>query len=134
ALGAYAVSFQTVDVFILLVIGVLGFFMRRYGYPVAPLVVGMILGPMGEEYLRKALQQSQGNVGSLFLHPFAATAYAVLAVLIIGGLWLKKRRSRYEAAMEQALTSEIAVVAAAEIAGLAPGHEAEQELDQRDRR
>lgn len=132
ALGAYAVSFQPVDVFILLVIGVLGFFMRRYGYPVAPLVVGMILGPMGEEYLRKALQQSQGDVVSLFLHPFAAVAYGVLAVLIIGGLWLKRRRRKYEAAMEQALTSEIAVQAAAETAGLVPGSAAANELDHRD--
>lgn len=132
ALGAYAVSFQPVDVFILLVIGVLGFFMRRYGYPVAPLVVGMILGPMGEEYLRKALQQSQGDVVSLFLHPFAAVAYGVLAVLIIGGLWLKRRRRKYEAAMEQALTSEIAVQAAAETAGLVPGSAAAHELDHLD--
>jgi putative tricarboxylic transport membrane protein len=104
-LGAYAVNFQPVDIVILLVIGVLGFFMRRYGYPVAPLVVGLILGPMGEEQLRKALQLSQGDVFSLFLHPFAATAYIVLAVLVVGGLWLKRRQGRYEGA----LTAEIAV-------------------------
>ena len=113
-LGAYAVNFQPVDILILLVIGVVGFFMRRYGYPMAPLVVGLILGPMAEEQLRKALQLSQGDVIYLFLHPFAATAYIVLAVLIVGGLWLKRRQSRYEGA----LTAEIAVQEGEEGPGL----------------
>jgi putative tricarboxylic transport membrane protein len=113
-LGAYAVNFQPVDIVILLVIGMLGFFMRRYGYPVAPLVVGLILGPMGEEQLRKALQLSQGDVFSLVLHPFAATAYIVLAVLIVGGLWLKRRQRRYEGS----LTEEIAVRETEEGSGL----------------
>jgi putative tricarboxylic transport membrane protein len=103
--GAYAVNFAAVDILILLVIGVLGFFMRRYGYPVAPLVVGMILGPMGEAQLRRALQLSQGDLTTLVTHPFAATAYALLALLIVGGLWLKRRQSRYE----QALTESIAL-------------------------
>ncbi len=103
--GAYAVNFSPVDILILLVIGVLGFFMRRYGYPVAPLVVGMILGPMGEAQLRRALQLSQGDLTTLVAHPFAAIAYALLALLIVGGLWLKRRQRRYE----QALTESIAV-------------------------
>jgi len=103
--GAYAVNFSPVDILILLIIGVLGFFMRRYGYPVAPLVVGMILGPMGEAQLRRALQLSQGDLTTLVTHPFAAGAYAVLALLIGAGLWLKRRQRRYE----QALTESIAV-------------------------
>ena len=121
ALGAFAVNFQAVDVFILLVIGLLGFFMRRYGYPIAPLVVGMILGPMGEESLRKALQLSQGDVVALFLQPFAAVAYGALVLLIMTGLWLKRRQRRYEENLETALTAEIAVHRAAEIARLVPG-------------
>ncbi len=105
AFGAYALNFAVVDVLMLTIIGVLGYFMRRYGYPVAPLVVGMILGPMGEEYLRKALQLGQGDLSTLVLQPFAATAYILLAVLVAGGLWLRRRQRRYE----QALTESIAV-------------------------
>ena len=105
AFGAYALNFAVVDILILVIIGVLGYFMRRYGYPVAPLVVGMILGPMGEEYLRKALQLSQGDLSTLVAQPFAATAYIVLAALVAGGLWLRRRQRRYE----QALTESIAV-------------------------
>ncbi|GAA2922493.1 putative tricarboxylic transport membrane protein [Microbacterium keratanolyticum] len=103
--GAYALNFSTIDILILLIIGVLGYFMRRYGYPIAPLVVGMILGPMGEAQLRRALQISQGDLTTLVTQPFAASAYGVLILLIAGGLWLKRRQRRYE----QALTESIAV-------------------------
>ncbi|WP_334150254.1 tripartite tricarboxylate transporter permease [Microbacterium sp.] len=105
AFGAYALNYSVVDILILLVIGVLGYFMRRYGFPVAPLVVGMILGPMGEAQLRRALQLSQGDLTTLVAQPFAAIAYGVLALLIVGGLWLRRRQRRYE----QALTESIAV-------------------------
>lgn len=105
AFGAYALNYSVVDILILTIIGVLGFFMRRYGFPVAPLVVGMILGPMGEAQLRRALQLSQGDLTTLVAQPFAAIAYAVLALLIIGGLWLRRRQRRYE----QALTESISV-------------------------
>jgi len=105
AFGAYALNFAVVDILILLIIGVLGYFLRRYGFPVAPLVVGMILGPMGEEQLRRALQLSQGDLTTLVAQPFSAIAYAVLALLIAGGLWLRRRQRRYE----QALTASIAL-------------------------
>ena len=104
-LGAYAVSFSTLDIVILLIVGALGYFMRRFGFPIAPLIVGLILGPMGEQQLRKALQLSQGNVADLVLHPFAASAYVLLAVFLVVGLWLKRRQSRYERALEASLAA-----------------------------
>jgi putative tricarboxylic transport membrane protein len=79
--------------------------MRRFGYPIAPLVVGMILGPMGEAQLRKALQLSQGDLSTLVLHPFAAVAYTLMALLIIGALWLRRRQRRFE----EVLTASLAV-------------------------
>ncbi len=103
AFGAYAVNFAIADIVILLVIGILGYFMRRFGYPIAPLVVGMILGPMGEAQLRKALQISQGDLSTLVTHPFAAICYALLAVFIVGGLWLRRRQARFEKTLEQEL-------------------------------
>lgn len=106
AFGAFAVRFAVTDVIILLIIGVLGYFMRRYGYPIAPLVVGLILGPMGEEQLRKALQLSQGDLSTLVTQPFAAVAYGLLVVMIVGGLWLRRRQRRYE----EVLTAEIETV------------------------
>ncbi|PUB23883.1 putative tricarboxylic transport membrane protein [Promicromonospora sp. AC04] len=91
ALGSYALNFSPVDVLLLVLIGLAGFFMRRYGYPVAPLVVGMILGPMAEDRLRRSLAISQGDLSYLVTSPFAAIAYAAIVVLLAVGIWLKRR-------------------------------------------
>jgi putative tricarboxylic transport membrane protein len=91
ALGAFAVNRIPADVVILLVIGVIGFFMRRYGYPVAPMVVAMILGPMFEAQMRRALSISQGDPLTLVQSPFAVVVYSTLAVLFAVSLWLKRR-------------------------------------------
>ena len=106
AFGAFAVNFSVIDIVILIAIGVLGYFMRRYGYPIAPLIVGLILGPMGEAQLRRALQLSQGDLTTLVMQPFAAVAYGMLALLIIVGMWLRRRQRRFEDTM----TAELAVV------------------------
>jgi putative tricarboxylic transport membrane protein len=97
ALGSYALNFSPVDVLLLVLIGLAGFFMRRYGYPVAPLVVGMILGPMAEDRLRRSLAISQGDLTYLVSSPFAATAYVAIVVLLVVGLWLKRRERAEEA-------------------------------------
>src|SRR5690606_34008399 len=94
--GAYANKFNYLEVIILLVLGVVGFFMRRYGYPVAPLVIGMILGPMAEEQLRKSLMISQGDPTYLVTSPFAIGAYASRALVMIAGLWLRRRQAKLE--------------------------------------
>ncbi len=96
ALGAFAVNFTPADVLILLVIGLLGFFMRRYGYPIAPMVVGLILGPMFEAQLRRALSISQGDWVTLVQSGFAVAVYVALVVLFTASLWLKRRERRTE--------------------------------------
>ncbi|GAB2844486.1 tripartite tricarboxylate transporter permease [Lentzea nigeriaca] len=96
ALGTYAVNFVVDDLIVLLVIGVAGFFMRRHGYPVAPLVVGLILGPMAEEQIRRTLQISEGSLGALVTSPFAAVAYSVLVVLLAVAIVVRLRRKKVE--------------------------------------
>ncbi|HEX7303889.1 tripartite tricarboxylate transporter permease [Lentzea sp.] len=98
ALGTYAVNFVVDDLIVLLVIGVIGFFMRRHGYPVAPLVVGLILGPMAEEQVRRTLQISEGSPSALVTSPFAAVAYTVLVVILVTAFVLRLRRKRAEKA------------------------------------
>lgn len=46
--------------------------------------------------LRRALQLSQGDLTTLVSSPFAASAYVVLALLVVGGIWLRRRQARYE--------------------------------------
>lgn len=95
-LGAYALHFNVFDTVTLFVVGLIGFFMRRYGYPVAPMVVGGILGPMAEEQLRKAMAISQGDPLYLVHSPFSWITYGSMAVIIVVGIWLKHRRARLE--------------------------------------
>jgi putative tricarboxylic transport membrane protein len=98
ALGAYSLNFATLDVVILLIIGILGFFMRQYGYPVAPMVVAMILGPMFEVQLRRGLQISQNDVSALVSTPFTWVVYSALLLLFIGSYFIKRAQKKMEAA------------------------------------
>ncbi|GEK21521.1 tripartite tricarboxylate transporter permease [Cellulomonas xylanilytica] len=88
-LGAYSVNFQRFDVLLLCLFGALGFAMRRFGLPVLPLIVGVILGPRLEEQLTQALQLSQGDVSALWSEPVAVIVYVVIAVLLLGPLVLR---------------------------------------------
>jgi putative tricarboxylic transport membrane protein len=81
-LGAYAVNLQAFDLAILLILGVLGFAMRRYGLPILPLVIGVILGPRAEEQLRTALQLSAGDISGLWSEPVAIAAYTVVVLVL----------------------------------------------------
>jgi putative tricarboxylic transport membrane protein len=100
AMGAFAVNRIPADVMILLAIGVIGFFMRRFGYPVAPMVVAMILGPMFEAQLRRALSISQGDPLTLVQSPFSVFVYGALGVIFAVSLWLKRREKETEEVLE----------------------------------
>lgn len=96
ALGAFSLNFTPVDVVILLSIGILGFFMRRYGYPIAPMVVGLILGPIFENQLRRSLAISQGDPTALIASPIAATIYLSLIAIFALSFWMKRRQRTLE--------------------------------------
>ncbi|MEV0754480.1 tripartite tricarboxylate transporter permease [Streptosporangium sp. NPDC050280] len=77
ALGVYALNSSWVELVILYVLGMLGFAMRRFGLPVAPAVIGLILGPMAEIQLRRALAIGAGDVTVLVRSPIAATLLVI---------------------------------------------------------
>jgi putative tricarboxylic transport membrane protein len=81
-LGSYAANANPTDITILVVLGLLGFVMRRYGLPVVPAIIGVILGPVSEERFRKALQASNGDWSTLYGTTFSIGAYVLLAGLI----------------------------------------------------
>jgi putative tricarboxylic transport membrane protein len=60
-LGVYSLSGSTVEVLVMYAIGVVGFFMRRYEFPIAPVILGVILGPVMEVQFRRALVASGGD-------------------------------------------------------------------------
>jgi putative tricarboxylic transport membrane protein len=85
-LGAYTINFQAFDLALLLVLGLLGLAMRRFGLPVLPLIIGVILGPELERQLTQALAISSGDVSTLWGEPVAVVIYAVMAVLLVATL------------------------------------------------
>ncbi len=91
-LGTYSVNAQPLDIVFLAAIGVLGFVMRKYGLPVLPLIVGVILGPRAELQLRRALQISDGDFWTLLSSPLCVTIYAVLALVLLWPLLRKLRK------------------------------------------
>ena len=82
-LGAYSLHQSVVDLLTLYVFGLLGFVMRRWDIPVAPAIIGLILGPLAETQFRRALAISQGDLSVFITQPIAATVLAVSALLLI---------------------------------------------------
>ncbi|MEO3777011.1 tripartite tricarboxylate transporter permease [Micromonospora sp. B11E3] len=88
-MGAYAVNAQPFDLFLLLTLGLLGFGMRRFGLPVLPLIVGLILGPRAELQGRRALQLSGGELHGLI---GGWVSWLIYATIVIALLWPLLRR------------------------------------------
>ncbi|MFU8875574.1 tripartite tricarboxylate transporter permease [Micromonospora sp. SL4-19] len=83
SMGAYAVNAQPFDLFLLLALGLLGFGMRRFGLPILPLIVGIILGPRAELHGRRALQLSGGELHGLIGGWVSWVIYAAIAVVLL---------------------------------------------------
>jgi putative tricarboxylic transport membrane protein len=93
SLGAFSVNSQRFDLVLLLLLGALGFAMRRFAIPVLPLIVGVILGPSLEYQLNQALQISQGEVSALWSEPVAVVVYVLIVLMLIASVVLGRRRT-----------------------------------------
>jgi putative tricarboxylic transport membrane protein len=89
SMGAYAVNAQPFDLFLLLGLGAIGFAMRRFGLPVLPLIVGVILGPLAEKQGRRSLQLSGGDLSGLIGGPVAWVAYGIVVVVLFWPVFAK---------------------------------------------
>jgi putative tricarboxylic transport membrane protein len=89
AMGTVAANPSAVELMMLLVFGVLGYLMRRYDYPIAPIVVGLILGPMAEAQLRRALSISLGDPLVLVQNPVSATLLAIALIALVAPFAMK---------------------------------------------
>ena len=89
-LGVYSLSNSTFDLLLLFVVGIIGFFMRRHEFPVAPCIIGLILGPLAEAQFRRALSISQGDPSVFVTHPLSAVLLALAAAVIIVPIILRR--------------------------------------------
>jgi putative tricarboxylic transport membrane protein len=93
--GVYGMRQSAFDLVLLYAIGLLGVVMRRFAFPVAPVVVGMILGPLAEAQMRNALSIGEGKWTVFLERPMSATLIVVvLAVLLLPRMIAWHKRSR----------------------------------------
>jgi putative tricarboxylic transport membrane protein len=90
-LGTIGANPSTFELGLLLVFGLLGYGLRRFGYPIAPVVVGLILGPLAEQQLRRALAISQGDPTILVHSPIAIVLLLLAATAVLLPLYLRAR-------------------------------------------
>ena len=88
-LGAYALAQSMLDVYIALIFGVVGYLLRRFGFAVAPVAIGLILGEMVETNLQNSLKMFDGQWWQIPMQPLAAL-FLVLAALGLSQPYLIK--------------------------------------------
>ncbi|MCL2000711.1 MAG: tripartite tricarboxylate transporter permease [Planctomycetes bacterium] len=103
-IGAYAAEARIFNVYVMLFFGILGYILRRMAYPLAPLVLGLILGPLADVSFRRALMQSRGMILPLLHRPIGLILIVCVALLIYAGV---KRIIQYYSPQHQTLASEI---------------------------
>jgi len=84
AIGAYTVNNNTFDVIMMLVFGVLGYVLKKTNYPLAPLVLAIVLGDSAEEAFRQSLLSSGGSLGIFFSNGLVSS---IMAIGLIAGIW-----------------------------------------------
>jgi len=95
--GAYAVNNRMFDVWCVLVFGILGYVLKRFKIPFAPLIMGFILGPTVELYLRRASMLNEGDLTPFLTRPipvvFLAIAVAVVIITVVREIKNRKKAS-----------------------------------------
>jgi putative tricarboxylic transport membrane protein len=89
-IGTYGISRSPMDLIILYVMGGLGYIMRKFDFPTAPVIIGMILGPMCEQAFRQALTISNGSLMTFVERPISATILALTLLLLLAPLAWKR--------------------------------------------
>jgi putative tricarboxylic transport membrane protein len=82
-IGPYAITQRMFDVYVMLFFGVVGFLLRRMDYPMAPLVLGIILGDLLDKNLRRGLTLSDGDLTPFFTRPISALFVLMIALTIL---------------------------------------------------
>ncbi len=93
--GAFAISSRLFDVWVMLAFGVLGFGLRLLGFPMAPLVLGVVLGPILDVNLRRGLVLSDGSLTPFFTRPISLLLVVIIGItFLLGSEWFVKTVGR----------------------------------------
>jgi putative tricarboxylic transport membrane protein len=99
AIGAFAVNNRMIDIYYMLIFGVIGYLFKKLDYPIAPMVLALVLGSMAESALRQSMIMSRGNP-LIFFQPPIALPLMVLSILLFA--WPSVSSWRKRAAKKKA--------------------------------
>ena len=99
-IGAYSLNNSVTDIYVAVAFGVLGYFLRKFGYEAAPFVLAFVLGPLMESALRRSLILSDGSFLIFFRRPISAFFLLIVLLIVVLPLIMKKR-------LAQGLESEV---------------------------
>jgi putative tricarboxylic transport membrane protein len=91
AIGAFAVNNSTTDIWYMLIFGIIGYVFKKLDYPIAPMVLALVLGDMAESALRQSLIMSQGSPAIFFASPISAVLVSASVLLFIWPLIATRR-------------------------------------------
>jgi putative tricarboxylic transport membrane protein len=100
--GVYGMRQSAFDLYLLFGIGLLGMLMRRFDFPTAPVIVGMILGPMAEAHFRNAMSIGEGKLSVFIERPLSLAVLALCVVVIVLPIVMRYRRRQVEGAVKPA--------------------------------
>lgn len=99
-IGSYSLGLNIFNLYLMLPVGIICYFLTSMGYPIAPLVIGVILGPMADENIRRALMVSQGSFMPIFQRPVSLILFIIIVWTIVSQLpWYKKKLARVKASL-----------------------------------
>jgi len=81
--GSFAIASRIFDIWVMLAFGIIGFVLRRYGFPLAPLILGVVLGPILDSNLRRGLLLSDGNLTPFLTRPISAVLWISIFLTVL---------------------------------------------------
>jgi len=90
-IGSYALGTKVINLYLMLPVGIIAYFLTEMKYPIAPLVIGVILGPMADSNLRRALMVSKGSFLPIFTRPVALILFLVIVLLVLSQIPVVRR-------------------------------------------
>jgi putative tricarboxylic transport membrane protein len=94
--GAYSLQGSLGDVVIVWILGCIAFLLRRFGFPIAPVLLGLVLGPLIEQDLRRSLAMSSGDFSIFLTRPIAASILLVIALVVAQRIYSLYRKAGAE--------------------------------------
>jgi putative tricarboxylic transport membrane protein len=100
-IGAYSLRHSFFDLWMALLFGVVGYIMRKFGFPVAPMVLATVLASLMETSFMQSLTMSRGSVAIFVTRPISGAFIALAALSVASGIWLRKRAKARQMELEE---------------------------------